>query len=517
MTWTGHAKESPAEYASSRSDYGVLERLQRWMSNERFRMTSEHSTKKEVREIAFLSQIVGRSFRLGSLSRELTTWVGQAGFALSLALISTAALAEEADNRALVTSFNSSGYDLFKTFVAAPGNVVFSPYSIGSAMAMVSSGAKGDTAVEMASVLHQQLDHDRTDAANAAVLGILKSYSTPVAALTCPDGMSLTANHCVSVKRPDRGCPDIAYSDGNRCVATPINRRSASLRVANALMLTKDAIASDTYVKRLEHDYAAQVFRNARLEQVNGWVGRMTEGKIDHMIDSLPKRGIVLINAIYFNQAWRMPFTRATTTDSDFHLSTNTAIKVATMHQRGYFAMVSRPGFRAIRLPYHAESLSMMVILPDTVDGATALAQRLDASVLTELSVAFRLRETYADLSLPRFRTGFTTELKSKYQQLGLVRAFDEDRADLSGMTGRPKEEVKTWIDKILHRTTIDVTEVGTEAAAATATSLVEITSAERPRPEPFTVDRPFLFYITDDSTGAILFAGRISDPSKAN
>jgi serpin B len=448
-------------------------------------------------------------------------WLWQAVLALLLAAFaSTAARADEADNRSLVTAFNTSGHDLLKQFVAAPGNVVFSPYSIGSAMSMVLSGAEGDTATEMASVLHQRLDHRRMDTANANVLAILKSYSRPAVAPTCPDSMSLTVNRCEGVKRRDRECPDQAYTRGNRCIAAPIVRQSASLNIANAVMLTRGAVASDTYIKRLEQDYAAEVFRNFQLDELNGWVKRMTEGKIDQILDQPVKKGIVLIDAVYFKQAWRTPFAALKTENDDFHLSPKSTIKVATMHQRSYFPVVSRPGYRAIRLPYLTGSVSMVVILPDAVDGATALAQRLDTSELAELFVMLRLKEVYTDLSLPRFKTSFAAKLKSTYRQQGLMQPFDEDRADFSGISGCPKERVKVWIDDILHRAALEVTEQGIEAAAATATSLVEVTSAGRREPplaEPFTVDRPFLFYITDDNTGVILFEGRISDPSKTN
>lgn len=447
-------------------------------------------------------------------------WFRQWGLALVVAAIaSTAAHADEADSRSLATSFNASGHDLLKQFVATPGNVVFSPYSIGSAMAMMLSGAKGDTATEMASVLHQRLDRDRMDNANADVLAILKSYVKPASAQMCPDGMSLTVNRCEGVKRPDRGCPDQTDTQGNRCVAAPIVRPS-SLGIANAVMLTRDAAALDAYIKRLKQDYAAEVFRNVGLDDINAWVKRTTGGNIDRILDQPVKKGIVLIDAVYFRQAWRAPFFPRNTENNDFHLSPTSTIKVATMHQRSYFPVVERPGYRAIRLPYLTEPLSMVIILPDAVDGATALAQPLDASELAELFVMLRLKEVYTDLSLPRFKTSFSAKLKSNYQQLGLKRPFDEDSADFSGITGRLKEEVKVWIGDVLHRTALEATEEGIEAAAATALSLVQITSAggrEPPPAEPFTVDRPFLFYITDDRTGVILFAGRISDPSKTN
>ncbi|MGY3447161.1 serpin family protein [Bradyrhizobium sp. USDA 4473] len=428
-----------------------------------------------------------------------------------------ACVADEADNQSLVTAFNASGHDLLKQFVATPGNVVFSPYSIGSAVAMVLSGAKGDTAIEMASVLHQGLDRDRMDAANADVLGRLKNEGTPATAPTCLETeRASSVSSCERVEQQDRGSSGRVRTQGKRYAGSPIVRSSASLGIANAVMLTKEAIASDAYIKRIEQNYAAKVFRNAKLEEINGWVKRMTEGKIDSILDRPAKEGIVLVDAIYFKQAWQRPFALGETKNDDFHLSPARTIKAATMHQRSYFPIVSRPGFRAIRLPYLTWALSMVIVLPDAVDGAPALAQRLGTSEVSALFSALRQeKEVNTYVSLPRFKIRFSAKLKDRYQQLGLMRPFDEARADFSGITGRSKELVRVWIDDILHRATLEVTENGSEAAAATAVSMAEITMANKP--EPFTVDRPFLFYVADDRTAAILFAGCMSNPGETN
>jgi len=91
-------------------------------------------------------------------------------------------------------------------------------------------------------------------------------------------------------------------------------------------------------------------------------------------------------------------------------------------------------------------------------------------------------------------------------------RAFDANVADFSGMTGKPQAELPLAIDQIVHRAIIDVAKEGTEAAAATGGTVAA--TAMRPRPaETFRVDRPFLFAIVDNETGAILFEGRIVDP----
>jgi serpin B len=198
------------------------------------------------------------------------------------------------------------------------------------------------------------------------------------------------------------------------------------------------------------------------------------------------------------------------TRDDDFKLTPTSTVKVPTMHRLGYFETIERPGFRAIRLPYSVSSLAMVVVLPDAVDGADKLARKLDASALAAL-FADMTQSQNVDLALPRFKTAFRAELGKLFQQAGMRRAFNMQLADFSGMTGQPPAMAPLAISGVVHRAVIDVTEQGTEAAAATAVAMV---AASMPAPaEPFVVDRPFLFYIVDDVTGAILFEGRISDP----
>jgi len=119
---------------------------------------------------------------------------------LALLLVAfTSTKADADDSRTLVTAFNALGHDLLSQFVAAPGNIAFAPYSIGSATALALRGANGDTSAELALVLHLQLDRARMDGANSAVLATLKSYGTQVSK-GCPKGMSLIADRCESSK-----------------------------------------------------------------------------------------------------------------------------------------------------------------------------------------------------------------------------------------------------------------------------------------------------------------------------
>jgi serpin B len=379
------------------------------------------------------------------------------------------AAAGEAQNKALTSAYNASGQDLTRTFAAAPGNIVLSPYSIGTAMAMALSGTRVDTATEMAAALKHTLKREDIEIANGDVLAILNGY----------------------------------------------DKSKATLKVANALMLTKvgAVVVAPSYVRLLKDKYGAEIFRNVGLDEINAWVSSRTEGKVAKIFDRLdPTTALVLVNAVYFKGKWNTTFTKSATVDRDFNLSPSDKVKVPTMHQRGDFALTAGPDYRAIRLRYSVEALSMVIVLPNAIDGAAALAQRLDAAEVANLLTRLRIK-ILIDLAMPRFKAEFKASLVEAFKQMGMKRPFDSDQADFSGISGRPKDEVSLNIDQIEHRAVIEVGEEGTEAAAATGVSLMRKSA---PLAELFNVDRPFLFYITDDTTGAILFQGRIVDPRQS-
>jgi len=420
---------------------------------------------------------------------------------------------EQAPVRALTAAYDASAHDLFTMLAGTPGNVVLSPYSVGTAMAMALSGARGDTEREMARVLRHTLSREAVDNANASVLATLNGYDRSAEPVTCPAaGMRFNGKECEARPAANGACA-AGYHEDDRCVAPGRKPPSAALKAANALMLLErngDMISS-AYAGLLEQDYRAQVFRGARLDEINRWVARQTEGKIDKILDAIdPDSPAVILNAVYFKAAWRSPFMARATSDEDFRLTPSTTVKVATMHRQGRYQMATREGYRAIRLPYTVEALSMVVVLPDEIGGVDGIARDLDASALAAL---FRdlIEWKTVNLALPRFKAGFRAELGKLFRQAGMHRAFDGNSADFSGMTARPAADAPLAIGEVIHRTVIDVTEEGTEAAAATAIAMV---AAGAPaHVEPFVVDRPFLFYIADETTGAILFQGRISDP----
>lgn len=388
---------------------------------------------------------------------------------LCAALLASPLLAQvpdKAGRAAVVEGYNRTGLRLFQALDQGSGNIVLSPYSVGSAMAMALAGARGETATQMAKVLSLEFPPAEIDRANAALLASLNSASAA----------------------------------------------AFRLEAANAVMLTRHGdVISDAYLAVLRKDYAAEVFRGADIAAVNGWVRQRTGGKIDAILSRLdPATALVLLDAIYFKAPWRRAFDVKATRYEPFHLRQG-EVSVPMMHRRGHYAVARREGYRAIRLPYSGERMSMIVMLPDA--GTDEIVRRLDDHELRRLLEAFRAPKE-VELSLPRFKAGFAADLVRPLQDMGMRRAFDARTADFSGMI-QPQAEESLAIGEISHRAVIEVTEQGTEAAAATGIGAV-ITSV-RPPPEEFRVDRPFVFAIVDDETGAILFAGRIADPRQAS
>ncbi len=437
-------------------------------------------------------------------------------------------IAAEARVTLLARAYNAAGQQLFGQLAAAPGNVVFSPYSVGSALSMAISGARGDTASEMMRALSMRMAPDALDAANSEMLSILNGYDRTPACLpqASAGGGSCEARPESRLDSRPGGelmsqCPPGQRLVGNRCVGSGAPQASAKILTSNALMLHRrgDLISAD-YMTQLKSRYAAEVFRNAGLDEVNGWVARKTEGKIPRLLDAIdPDGAATLLNAIYFKARWASVFHDRATRNEAFNLTRAQKADVAFMNLTDRFSLVTRGGYRALRLNYEVRELGLVIVLPDDVEGAGAVARRLGASELAELFAALRDGQAKKPvaLALPRFKIDFKAGLIPPLQQAGIRKAFDKDAADFSGMTGRsPAGDDRVYIGDVVHRAVIDVAEEGTEAAAATTVAVVAAAAMQQappPPPEVFRADHPFLFYLIDDTTGAILFQGRVADP----
>ncbi len=397
-----------------------------------------------------------------------------AGIEFAVAHVPRAAV-PQADPSAAADGMTAFGLALYRALAAEPGNLVFSPASIELALAMARAGAQGRTASQMDAVMH-----DVGTGANADSLNALD------AALASRNGTFTDAE----------GHP------------LPVTLRIANAPFAQTGMPIEsaylDALASrfGAGLRLVDYERAPEVARGL----INGWVSDTTNGKIAQLLapgtlDTMTR--LVLVNAIYLKAPWATPFDVERTVAGPFTLADGTTAQVPMMSATEALRYASGTGWQAVELPYLGDQLVLDVILPDDPG---SFGQALDPQVLSRITGSLASQEV--ELSLPRFAATTQTDLAALLAGLGMPLAFDPDHADFSGITTAER----LFIARVVHEATITVDEKGTEAAAATAVAMAA--SAMPAQPIVMRVDHPFLFVLRDRPTGAVLFLGRISDPS---
>jgi serpin B len=246
------------------------------------------------------------------------------------------------------------------------------------------------------------------------------------------------------------------------------------------------------------------------VKSINAWVSDKTREKIKELIhrDFINEdTRLVLTNAIYFKGQWVELFDRANTTDEDWH-GPNGISKVPMMHRKGgYYHYYQGDGFQALDMPYEGFELSMLIVLPTNKDDLTALEARFASEGMCRQVVDGLYQEEGIIVSLPRFTLEAEFSLKPVLCALGAELAFS-GHADFSGIGDEPLQ-----ISEVIHKAFVEVNEEGTEAAAATAVSMGLCAVMPATEPVVFKADHPFLFFIKDRDTNAVLFAGRVLDP----
>lgn len=259
-------------------------------------------------------------------------------------------------------------------------------------------------------------------------------------------------------------------------------------------------------------DYRTDHTREAVRQTINRWVESRTEDRIKdlirpgHLTDATR---LVLTNAIYFKGKWKNEFDPKNTEDAAFFVSASKSIQVPTMHQEEVFGYAETKSLQVLEMPYRGSELSMLMLLPTRIEGLKPLERSLTVETLQNWRS--HLQQKKVRVFLPKFRTTFQAELKATLQSMGMVDAFKWPGANFAGLDGDP-----TWfcIGEVIHKAYVDVNEEGTEAAAATAVEMV--LGGMGAQPPVFRADHPFLFLIWEDSTGSILFMGRVANPIQA-
>ncbi len=284
-----------------------------------------------------------------------------------------------------------------------------------------------------------------------------------------------------------------------------LNDNKVELAIANSLWAREGAELLPAFLQRGRDTFRAQV-RNLDFGSsdasgvINGWVKDSTGGKISSIVpDAIPPDVILyIINALYFKGEWSEKFDKSQTEPRVFHAAAGRTEQVSMMNRFGDWSYVESEGLQAVRLPYGQGDIAMYAILP--AEGqVNSWVSGLDGE--TWEALVSSMDEAEGRVMLPRFRFEYSTTLRDVLSNLGMGIAF-ADQADFSTLT---PEQVA--ISDVLHKTLIDVNEEGSEASAATSVDIA-LTSEDGPPPFEFIADRPFVFAIRDDRSGALLFVG---------
>jgi serpin B len=251
--------------------------------------------------------------------------------------------------------------------------------------------------------------------------------------------------------------------------------------------------------------------------EINTWVEEKTSQRIRDLIppDGLDRdTRLVLVNAIYLRAPWVEPFLESATKPRPFHVGGGPALEVPTMLRQGRLGYARRDGYSVVTIPYSGNDLHFLVLLPDATNGLAALEAKLTPELL-----AAAAGPTTAELilHLPRLKLEPPVfKLGRVLRTLGMRSAFDQPRgsANFDRMAPRRPDDYLR-ISEVFHKTFLALDEKGTEAAAATAVTMVRVTSVavDQSKPIEVRVDHPFLFAIQHRPSGACLFLGRITDP----
>jgi serpin B len=379
------------------------------------------------------------------------------------------------DSSPIVNAANQFALELYGEYKNTNENLFFSPHSISSALQMTYEGARGKTAAEMRSVFHFPED-------NAARIGsFAKLYEQ-------------------------------------------INPQNANYRLstANALWAQTDYPFDQNYLKTAEtyyHGKAANLdfagdTENSR-KTINEWVSGKTAQKIPELFAAgtlNPLTRLVLTNAVYFKGKWATPFEEMLTQEKDFTASTGAKIKCQMMNIKDDFGYAQTADYQALELPYEDSDLSMIVVLPE--NGKIEAAEKeLAAAGLGNVKKS--LKNELVNVFLPKFKFDTSYNMNQTLAKMGMPTAFDDANADFSGMYDKTKTPENLYIGLVIHKAYIDVYEEGTEAAAATGVAMQATAVMEPPQAKIFNADRPVIFAIVHNQTGAILFMGKVNDPTK--
>lgn len=376
-----------------------------------------------------------------------------------------------ADVLQLVAGNNQFALDLYRRLADEKDvndNLLSSPLSISAALGMTYAGARGRTAKQMADVLHYSLPDERLHPAYGKLIEDLDA-----------------------------------------------EREGYVLSIANRLFGEQTFDFQQPFLDTVRESYNAPLEKvdfigdpDASRRRVNNWVAEKTNDKILNLLPEgsvTSDTSLVLTNAIYFNGLWKHKFDEDLTHVAAFQGAEGGTAQVDMMFQQQKFRYGDFDGFKMLEMPYAGDDLSMVVMLPDESDGLASLETTLSSDLLDSSLEAMVEQDVL--VYLPKFTFDASFKLGSTLRQMGMADAFSPESADFSGIGGGFS------ISDVLHKAFIEVNEAGTEAAAATAVTVIT-TNAWLPSPVAvFNADHPFFFALRDTHSGSLMFLGRVAQP----
>lgn len=348
-------------------------------------------------------------------------------------------------------------------------NMLFSPYSISTALSIAYAGADGITKSEMDTIL-------------------------------CGE------NNKITQEQFHYGCSEIIES---------INKRNHkyTLSVANKLFIQKEFKILPEFKNIIKSNYGAAFdsvdFIDKKRQTslyINKWIAEKTDNKINNLVlpDSFtPNTKMIIANAIYFKGKWAKQFEKSSTSKQDFHINKDNNIKVDMMNQTNKFNYMENENLQLLELQYQGDRLSMFIILPKDANNLECIENNFTAATLDKY--LSKLKNIKVIVDLPKFKIETQYELNKSLRLMGMHTAFIPG-ANFSKIS---KTE-DLYISQVIHKAFIEVDEEGTKAAAAT-----KITYSKCAENNPkFNANHPFIFFIKDKLTGVILFAGKINNPN---
>ena len=369
----------------------------------------------------------------------------------------------------VVNANNQFAFDLYADLSKSErGNIFYSPYSISAALAMVYEGAERKTTKEIKSVFHYP-------------------------------GKSLLEPNFARI-----------YNLINK------GEKQYELRTGNALWVQRDFPLLKNYLDKVEKYYGGKAANldfkkepEKSRQTINSFIEEQTNNKIVNLIAKGmigPLTKLILTNAIYFKGKWVWQFDKSETRERNFKVSPDKKVKVKMMYMKpdkALFNYADLESLQILELPYKGKEVSMLILLPKK--GVKDLESSLSLTKLNKWKS--KMAPAHLDgIYIPRFKFRTDYRLNGNLKEMGMTTAFSP-RADFSGMTGGRD----LMIDFVIHKAYIDVDEEGTEAAAATAVGMREISALPS---KIFRADHPFIFLIQDRKTGNILFLGKVVDPT---